>query len=71
MALARLQFPPFRVERSHIRRGAGFLIGIGVPVLIAASTGQKPGAVMTQLFRARQQLKRLLGGRAAAEGGRT
>ncbi|QWT19604.1 sigma-70 family RNA polymerase sigma factor [Bacillus sp. NP157] len=38
---------------------------------IAASTGQKPGAVMTQLFRARQQLKRLLGGRAAAEGGRT
>jgi len=38
---------------------------------IAASTGQKPGAVMTQLFRARQQLKQLLGGRAAAEGGRT
>jgi RNA polymerase sigma-70 factor, ECF subfamily len=38
---------------------------------IAASTGQKAGAVMTQLFRARQQLKRLLGGRAAAEGGRT
>lgn len=38
---------------------------------IAESTGQKAGAVMTQLFRARQQLKKLLGGRAAAEGGRT
>lgn len=38
---------------------------------IAASTGQQPGAVMTQLFRARQRLRQLLGGRAAAEGGRT
>lgn len=37
---------------------------------IAESTGQQPGAVMTQLFRARQRLKVLLGGRAAAEGGR-
>jgi RNA polymerase sigma-70 factor (ECF subfamily) len=37
---------------------------------IAAATHQQPGAVMTQLFRARQRLKDLLGGRAAAEGGR-
>jgi len=37
---------------------------------IAAATDQQPGAVMTQLFRARQRLKDLLGGRAAAEGGR-
>ena len=37
---------------------------------IAQSTGQQPGAVMTQLFRARQRLKDLLGGRAVAEGGR-
>ncbi|MBB3226683.1 RNA polymerase sigma-70 factor (ECF subfamily) [Luteibacter sp. Sphag1AF] len=35
---------------------------------IAAATEQQPGAVMTQLFRARQRLKSLLGGRAAAEG---
>lgn len=37
---------------------------------IAAATEQQPGAVMTQLFRARQRLKDLLGGRAAVEGGR-
>jgi len=37
---------------------------------IAAATDQQPGAVMTQLFRARQRLKDLLGGRTAAEGGR-
>ncbi|MDR6937554.1 MULTISPECIES: sigma-70 family RNA polymerase sigma factor [unclassified Luteibacter] len=37
---------------------------------IAERTGQQPGAVMTQLFRARQRLKDLLGGRAVAEGGR-
>ncbi|TCV92813.1 RNA polymerase sigma-70 factor (ECF subfamily) [Luteibacter rhizovicinus] len=36
---------------------------------IAVATEQQPGAVMTQLFRARQRLKSLLGGRAAAEGG--
>lgn len=38
---------------------------------IAAATDQQPGAVMTQLFRARQRLKRLLGGKAAMEGGRS
>lgn len=37
---------------------------------IAEATQQQPGAVMTQLFRARQRLKAMLGGRAAAEGGR-
>jgi RNA polymerase sigma-70 factor (ECF subfamily) len=35
---------------------------------IAAETGQQPGAVMTQLFRARQKLKTLLQGGAAARG---
>jgi len=34
---------------------------------IAERTGQQPGAVTTQLFRARQRLKDLLGGPAAAE----
>jgi RNA polymerase sigma-70 factor (ECF subfamily) len=38
---------------------------------IAEATDQQPGAVMTQLFRARQRLKALLGARAVAEGGRT
>ncbi|WP_285403391.1 sigma-70 family RNA polymerase sigma factor [Luteibacter sp. ME-Dv--P-043b] len=37
---------------------------------IAEATHQQPGAVMTQLFRARQRLKAMLGGRAAADGGR-
>jgi len=37
---------------------------------IAEATQQQPGAVMTQLFRARQRLKAMLGGRAAADGGR-
>ncbi|SEM56730.1 RNA polymerase sigma-70 factor, ECF subfamily [Luteibacter sp. UNCMF331Sha3.1] len=37
---------------------------------IAERTGQQPGAVTTQLFRARQRLKDLLGGRALAEGSR-
>lgn len=37
---------------------------------IAERTGQQPGAVTTQLFRARQRLKDLLGGRAVAEGSR-
>jgi RNA polymerase sigma-70 factor (ECF subfamily) len=38
---------------------------------IAEATGQQPGAVMTQLFRARQRLKQMLGGgRASAEGAR-
>ncbi len=36
---------------------------------IAAATDQQPGAVMTQLFRARQQLKALLQGKATSEGG--
>jgi RNA polymerase sigma-70 factor, ECF subfamily len=35
---------------------------------IAAETGQAAGAVMTQLFRARQKLKSLLGGASAARG---
>ncbi|WP_250626157.1 sigma-70 family RNA polymerase sigma factor [Pinirhizobacter soli] len=35
---------------------------------IAAETGQAAGAVMTQLFRARQKLKSLLQGGAAAQG---
>jgi RNA polymerase sigma-70 factor, ECF subfamily len=36
---------------------------------IAAETGQQPGAVMTQLFRARQKLKSMLLGKAQPEGG--
>jgi len=46
MAFARPSLPPLRVERSHVRRGAGFLIGIGVPVLIAASAGHSRAALL-------------------------
>lgn len=46
MTLPNSRLAWFRVKQSHVRRGAGFLVGIGVPVIVAALAGQSRAALL-------------------------
>ena len=46
MALSSFKIAAFRVEKSHLRRGAMFLVNISVPVIYAATTGHSASALL-------------------------
>lgn len=44
--LLKFEIASFRLEKTHVRRGAAFLINIGIPVTFAAATGHSRAALL-------------------------